>query len=233
MASVKIDRRFRGPPESGNGGYVAGRLARELGGHDCAVRLHRPPPLDTCLDVAGDGAAVRLVDGADTVASASPATVDLAPPPAITLAEARLASARFTGFRHHHFPGCFVCGPEREPGDGLRIFPGAAGDGLVAAPWEPGAELLGPDGAIRGEFIWAALDCPGYFAVEERAGLALLGELAVRLCEPPAAGAPLVVVGWPVASSGRKHRAGTAIFAGDRLMAIAAATWISLRSDPL
>jgi acyl-coenzyme A thioesterase PaaI-like protein len=229
---LRIDPRFRGPPESGNGGYVAGLLARELGGSDCRVRLRRPPPLGTPLEVTSGGAAFNLMDRAEIVASATRAMVEVGAPSAPPLAEAESASRRFTGFRSHIFPGCFVCGPERGVGDGLRIFPGASGGGMVAAPWKPAADLSDSDGIVRSEFVWAALDCPGYFAVQQLAGPAVLGELAVRMHEPVGGGEPLVVIGWPIESSGRKHRAGTALYAGDRLIAAAEATWVSLRAGP-
>ena len=228
-APFRIDRRFRGPPESGNGGYVAGMLARALGGSDCRVRLHRPPPLDRDLEIVGDGATFRLMDGEEKIATATPASVEVDPPRPPSLAEARVAGSRFTGFRSHIFPGCFVCGPQRQDGDGLCIFPGAFEAGAVAAPWQPTADLCDADGLVRVEFIWAALDCPGYFAVQEQAGPAVLGELAVSIRERPGRAEPLAVVGWGIESAGRKHRAGTALYSGDTLVASAAATWVSLR----
>ena len=228
-ASLRIDHRFRGPPDSGNGGYVAGVLARELGGSNCRVRLHKPPPLGRSLTVETDGVAFQLMEGQEIVASAMAASVEVDPPVAPTLPAARTASSRFIGFRDHIFPGCFVCGPERQQGDGLCIFPGAAGGQAVAAPWQPTPDLCDAEGRIRSEFIWAALDCPGYFAVQEKAGPAVLGELAVRIDEGCGWKEPLVVIGWPLESSGRKHRAGTALYAGRTLVAAAAATWVSLQ----
>lgn len=50
MVSLVIDRRFRGPPNSGNGGYVCGCLARYVAG-DAEVTLRAPPPLERPLDV--------------------------------------------------------------------------------------------------------------------------------------------------------------------------------------
>jgi hypothetical protein len=47
--TLRIDRRFCGPPESGNGGYVCGRLARFVDGEATVVRLHVPPPLEVEL----------------------------------------------------------------------------------------------------------------------------------------------------------------------------------------
>jgi len=42
---VTIDRRFRGPSDSGNGGYVCGVVAALVGG-PAEVTLRSPPPLD-------------------------------------------------------------------------------------------------------------------------------------------------------------------------------------------
>jgi hypothetical protein len=36
-ATIRIDRRFRGPPESGNGGYVCGCLAQFVVGGGAAL----------------------------------------------------------------------------------------------------------------------------------------------------------------------------------------------------
>lgn len=232
MTTLIVERRFRGPPESGNGGYVAGLLARELGGSDCEVTLLKPPPLDCPLTVKRDGTGVLLMDGEQAIASAAPATVDLEAPPPPSLAEAEAARGRFAGFNDHVFPGCFVCGPERGEGDGLRIFPGSIGSGRVAAAWLPSPELCGDDGTIRTEFLWAGLDCAGYFAVEPSSGPAVLGRFAVRIDDTPVCGKPLVVAGWHLGSSGRKHRAGTALYSDGRPVAVALATWISLRQVP-
>jgi len=224
--TVRIERRFRGPPDSGNGGYVCGLVARALGGSDCEVTLHAPPPLDRDLRLEPEG---RLLDGDTLIASAVPQRVDLGVPPPPSLADAKAASDRFTGWHHHIFPACFVCGPDRAPGDGLRIFAGLA-NGQVAAIWEPDLALFEGD-TLRGEFVWAALDCPGYFAVEEQARPALLGRLAVRIVEPRIPQQPLIVTGWPIASHGRKHQAGTALHDADgRLLAFGRATWISLKT---
>jgi hypothetical protein len=52
---IVIDRRFRGPPESGNGGYTCGLVAGRVDG-PAEVTLRLPPPLEEPLTVAsGDG----------------------------------------------------------------------------------------------------------------------------------------------------------------------------------
>src|SRR5689334_504274 len=49
--SVVIDRRFNGPPASGQGGYSAGLLAERIPSDCAAVSLRLPPPLDTPLEI--------------------------------------------------------------------------------------------------------------------------------------------------------------------------------------
>lgn len=156
------------------------------------------------------------------------AAFDVPAPP--SLEEAKAAEGRYVGHEHHIYPGCFVCGPEREPGDGWRIFPGEIATGRVAATWTPAAEFGDAEGWVRPEFIWAALDCPGYFAVQEAAGLALLGRMAVVIHDPVPAREPLIVQGWAIGSDGRKHRAGTAVHDSEgRVLASAMQTWVTLR----
>src|SRR5690606_13318613 len=89
-------------------------------------------------------------------------TLDL--PPAPSYAQAVEATARYAGFAAHPAPECFVCGPTRGA-DALRIFCGSVSqDGVVAGPWTPDRSLA-PDGTtIADEFVWAALDCPGFAA---------------------------------------------------------------------
>ena len=65
---VKIERRFCGPPESVNGGYVCGRVTGFLEGN-VDITLRRPPPLGTPLDVSIYGSyRVSLSDESGLVA---------------------------------------------------------------------------------------------------------------------------------------------------------------------
>lgn len=230
MATLTIEDRFCGPPDSGNGGYVCGLVAAAAG-EPVAVRLRQPPPLGTPLDLAEHDGVLQLRQGETVVAEARPEAVDLGVPALPDHAEAVIASLRYPGFAEHAFPGCFVCGPRRMAGDGLRIFAGplASGHG-VAAPWVPDGSLVDASGLVKPEFLWSALDCPGYFATPMAGKLALLGELAARVDRRPAAGEPCVVFGWERSSEGRKHFAGTAIVGPDGdVLARARATWIALR----
>lgn len=231
MSAIRIDRRFRGPPDSGNGGYFAGLLARQLGGSGVVVTLRRPAPLGVELRTQVEDGRARLLHGEELLAEVERAGLDLAVPPPPSLADAREAERRFDASAHI-YPGCFVCGPERPPGDGLGIFPGPLAEGWVAASWTPDAEFSGPGGNLEPEFVWAALDCPGYFAVQQAAGLALLGRMALVIHSPVPACEPLVIQAWSLGSHGRKHDAGTAIHLADgRLLAAARQTWISLKAD--
>jgi len=231
MSTVRIERRFRGPPETGNGGYVAGLVAAALGGSNCTVTLKSPPPIDKDLTLQTDDTSASMFRNDEIVVTASREQIEIDVPPAPTLAEAQDAEPRFTGHSYHIFPGCFVCGPEREAGDGMRIFPGALHDKdhRVAATWTPDESVTGDDGLVRPEFLWAALDCPGYFATEDKAGLALLGRMSAVLHRGVRAGEPLIVTGWPIGSEGRKHQVGSALHDADgQLVAAARATWITL-----
>jgi len=60
-------------------------------------------------------------------------------------------------------------------------------------------------------------------------GVIVLGRLTARVVRVPVAGERCVVVGWPLGSRGRKHEAGTALFAGDELLGLARAVWIEPR----
>jgi hypothetical protein len=231
LSNLTIAPRFNGPPGSGHGGYVSGRVATLLAG-PARVRLHRPPPLGRPLLVRRDAEGVTALDGEVVVATGAPTTVEVTPPSAVTLAEAEAAAREYPGFRDHAFPRCFGCGHARRPGDGLRIFPGpVAGRELVAAPWMPDASLGDGRGAVRPEFIWAALDCPSGWAPIVAAGgqPMLLGELAVRVLGRVEVTEPCVVMGWALGGGGRKRLAAAALLGADgTARAVAQATWIAI-----
>ena len=227
---ITINSRFCGPPNSRNGGYVCGLLANALG-MPCQVTLHAPPPLDTPLQlvVKADGAQLKL--GEQLLASAKPYNLELKLPDAVSANTAKKAQQGFKGFEQHNLPCCFVCGTDREPLDGLRIFAGPTEqrEEHVAALWTPDETLAAEDGVVASEYLWAALDCPGYFAVRDQAGTALLGRFAAHIDQPIRAGEQLVVSGWALSHDGRKHFAGTALYnQSGQAVAWAEATWISL-----
>ena len=210
---LQVAQRFHGPPDSGNGGYTCGLLAGRLDGA-ATVRLHVPPPLGVPLHVEAGEGGLRLRHGEALVAEARPGADTPEPPPAPSFEAATAAARIYEGFTHHWFPSCFVCGPKRDAGDGLRLFPGRVGNSeLYAAPWIPDASLAGEDGAVRSEYLWAALDCPGAHSFAYRkANAVVLGELAVRLLGSVEPGERCVVAGWEIEAAGRKHFTGTALY---------------------
>ena len=229
-----IAARFCGPPESGNGGYVCGLLAQRLGGKAVEVTLRAPPPLERPLQVEPLEDGVRLLDGGRLLAEARPLELELEVPKPPSLKNTEMAVTRYLGFENHPFPSCFVCGPQRAPGDGLRVFAGPLTDGTgVAAPWVPERQLTDDAGWVKPEFLWATLDCPGFFAVVgEHVRPLLLGRLTVRLLSRIRPRQPYLVMGWKIGREGRKHLAGTALFTiPGKLVGMARAVWIEPRSS--
>lgn len=251
--SLRIDPRFNGPPRSGNGGYVCGAMALSAPGIG-RVRLYAPPPLAEELRLVPTDEGVGLFEGEMLIGEGWPDRLQLEPPRPPSFEEATEASRAFRGFVEHPLPTCFVCGPDRAEGDGLRLFPGPLGDGRVfAAPWIPDASLARdrhpraddpsltsaarPRSEIDPVFVWSALDCPGCFAFPQPPGdLVLLGELSARVDGPVHVGERHVVVSWAIEHSGRKHVTGTALYdEGGSCLGLARAIWIEVspdRTDP-
>ena len=241
MQQIVVARRFNGPPDSGNGGYVCGLTALATGIPEAEVTLRRPPPLDVPLRIEGG----EVYDGDRLVATAAPAASvagsalagggDAASPTFPGYDAARAAERRYAGLRDHPFPTCFVCGPRRD--DGLGLAPGPVGEGHVAATWVPAVDLADPEsGRAHPHFVWAALDCPGAWALMQTDEAPIvLGRFAVRIFALPVAGQPHVVTGWRAAPrDGRKHYAGTALYdAAGTLLATGRATWVALQAPPL
>ncbi len=240
-----IPRRFHGPDESGNGGWSAGALAAELlaatgapAASTVEVTLRRPPPLDRELPVVRDEDVARLLDDLADDAVVAEARLrqdgdagsDLPTLPAVAYAEAAAAEGLFRGLADHPFTGCFACGPDRAPGDGLRIFPGsvpgaddAGVEHLVAATWTPAEDVDLPT-------TWAALDCSGGWAGDIGAGrLMVLGRITAQVLRVPDPGERLVVTGGLHGVEGRKTA--TSATLRDEAGAIlgrAAHTWIAI-----
>jgi hypothetical protein len=226
--TISIPGRFNGPPQNGNGGYSAGVIAAAIGAN-VSVRLLQRVPLNCELSIqprSGERWEVR--EGARLIATAAHTNVQTDVPASPSYLEALEASKSYAGFNQHLFSSCFVCGTTRQRDDGLRIFPGfVPGTGVVAAPWMPSATLDDGTGKVRPEFIWAALDCPGYFASFNTGTLALLGELSVHIDRLVHVDEPCVVIGWRILLEGRKCFAGTALFDEDgERCAVGVATWV-------
>ena len=238
-ASLVIAPRFCGPPGSANGGYACGLIAGYLDGQ-AEITLRRPPPLATSMAVERDGkGSLRVLDGDVLIAEGAspPGGLAVELPGPVTVRDARAAGLGSRLRAHpgeHPFPGCFVCGPDRPPPDGLGIMPGpVAGRCLSADAWHPDQALARPDGELAPEFVWAALDCAGAIGALGDAAADgppyVLGRFAARRLGPVRAGEPHVVAGWRLAAEGRKLLAGSALFtATGKAVGVARATWIRL-----
>lgn len=228
---ILLDR-FMGPEGSANGGYSCGMAAKHVGA-SAEVTLKLPPPLNQPLEVQPlTPVGVALAHDGTTVAEALPAEVAADAPEPVSFDAAVEASREYLGFGHHPFARCFVCGPDREPGDGMRIFPTMMDTGLFVAPWIPDDNLADSAGTVGSEFVWAALDCPtGWATIVEPPleKIAVLGRLAAALRSAVRAGGRYVVISWPMGSEGRKFYAGSAIYSADGdLCANSRSTWIQI-----
>jgi hypothetical protein len=216
LATITVPSRFNGPPAGGNGGYSCGVLDAYFDGTS-AVSLRRPVPLDRALElrVEDDGSARAFDDGeliAEAVAAPPLAAWD---GPPVSLAAARAAHAAFAAPVDGEFGHCFVCGRSRT--DGFDLFTGPVeGTDLVASQWLPPAWSAKSDGSVAPEFVWAALDCPGYFALHgDDFTVAYLARQQVEILAPARVGVEYVVVARPLERSGRKGLAATAILDAD------------------
>lgn len=231
--SLVIPARFNGPPDSGHGGYSAGLAARLVEG-PAEVALRAPPPLERELAVERDpdGSVTVSLNGA-TVMQARPAAVELDVPEPVGVDEASATAPRSPFLSPDHpFPTCFACGPEREEGDGLRLFAGPVeGRTLFAAPWTPAAEFAST-GEVDPLYVWTALDCPSSAPAMGPRPI-VLASLAVAVRAPVAAGEPQVIASWAIARDGRKRHTGVAMWdAAGSLRAAGRALWIELRAGP-
>jgi hypothetical protein len=112
----------------------------------------------------------------------------------------------------------------------LRLFPGRLPDGRTASPW------IVPDD-VEPALMWAALDCPGGWAVPEM-GLTgdvavhrpyVLGRMVARVDALPAAGDGCVVMGAFLGQEGRKAQVLSTVYGPEGgVLALARATWIAL-----
>ncbi|WP_225731223.1 MULTISPECIES: hypothetical protein [unclassified Nocardia] len=217
MTTIQIPRRFNGPPDSGQGGYVSGLVAGLREEPVVTVVLRSPPPLDKPLQVR----AGNLYDGPTLLAESRTGGFERDVPQVVSHADAMAASKAYQ--TNEVFSRCFACGTARP--DGLRLEPGPIRAGLVATPWTPDDSLT-----IDNPLLWAALDCPGGWALSDmQVRPALLGSMTATVYDLPAVGEPCVVVGEEHGDQGRKSYASSAVYGSDdRLLGRAEQIWIRM-----
>src|SRR5690625_1778883 len=221
--SFSVSRRFCGPDESANGGWFSGRLAEEAGiTGPASVRLLSPPPLEREIQLLPDGAASVAMAGdlpIARVAAAEPLSLDELPEP-VSFARAEAVGPQYPGLQEHPFAHCFSCGTRRDPSDALCLQPGPIAAGMCATAWRP-REVTVP-------IVWSALDCPGGWALGVGGRPMVLGTITGQIHRVPQPGEELVVMAWAISSQGRKHTAGTALYAGTEVLAQARSVWIAV-----
>jgi hypothetical protein len=246
--TIVIPDRFRGPPQSGNGGYVCGVMAGLLtggrfdlpDGRAAEVTLRAPVPLDREIAVRRGADTLAAHCGETLIAEAALATLEVTVPAPASWEQALAVREQSPSLkvgmhawlkqeRKGFHPICFCCGAELAPDQGLHVYAAAVPErSQVAAAWTPHPTFGDADGYLAPEVICAALDCPGQFAwlaAGTRTGL--LGRLTSRVERRVRAGEPHVVIGWTMGNEGRKFYAGTALFnARGELCAYAKAVWI-------
>jgi hypothetical protein len=236
--TLSIPARFNGPPASANGGYTCGVVAGRVDAEAVEVSLRSPPPLERPLAVVRDGARVELRDGDALVAWGEPSELLLEVPEPVESHEIERAKdtglERWTG--KHPFPTCVVCGPEREEGDGMRVFPVEVPgrNGLYGALWRPDAALADDQGEVRPECVWAALDCPTSAPVANfgEGPPIVLARLTARRGCSVRAGEQHSILSWALARDGRKRHAAAALYDSQgRMLCASRALWIELKSD--
>ena len=236
---LSIPSRFNGPPDSGNGGYSCGVVAALVDAPAVEVTLRAPPPLERPLTIERRENCVAALDEETVVLEASPAELDLDLPEPVSLAAAAAADtdSSYRDADGHWFDTCFVCGPSREAGDGLRMFPGPLPGGeRYATVFRPDNSLTDADGVVRPEVVWAALDCPTSAPIadwEDRRPPSVLARLAARIDAPLYAGREYVAISWPLGEDGRKRSAAAALYDEEGVpVASSRALWIELRARP-
>jgi hypothetical protein len=103
--------------------------------------------------------------------------------------------------------------------------------GTAATPWVPDASVDGGDGLADVPSVWAALDCPGGWAVGLGRRTMLLGTVTGTVARRPRVGEECVVVGTARGGAGRKEHSTTTLFGADgERLAWCAQVWIAV--DP-
>lgn len=244
--TIVIPQRFRGPPQSGNGGYVGGVVAglfeEAYDGPDGAIEatLRAPIPLDTPLVVEREGTdALRLLRDGQLIVEARRTTLALEPPASPSLDAARAARAASPSFYRDvnplvpggtgFHPVCVCCGADVPADEGLHVYAApVAGFPGVAAAWRPPVALAADDGTLPEAMVWTALDCPGQFAwMVDGVKTGLLGRMTARVLGPVPADRDYLIRGWCLENEGKKYFAGTALLdTAGAVHAFARQTWI-------
>ena len=224
-AEFSISRHYEGYPGIVQGGYAAGLMAKGLGS-TAEVTLRAPPRVDVPIAGRSEAGTRMFSQAGNGIAEARAATLHIEPPPPPVFREAMQVRGRCAAHLDIPWANCYACGTARGPGEGLCIWPGELGEQQVAAPWVPDAGLTDADGLVGTEYFWSALDCPGWYALIGGEMRALVtGRMTVCLASRPVPGTELVVTAWPMRLARGRLLAGSAVWNGKNLVAVARSMW--------
>ncbi len=240
-----IAGRYCGPSRSGNGGYVSGSLAHELGdtfGRAVTVTLRQPPPLDSGMRVSPTDTGLSLTFGGATVAEAAYADSDVEPVEGVSWEEATQAAASYPGLRSHPFPTVLrvrdrACGRAADlPRRGPARHPAGALAWRRRGPLTARSRRTGTSTTTRpagrawprpGPLWTARAGGPG----TSRERLMVLGRMTAVVDELPVVGEPHVVVAEHRGGEGRRTFTAATLHDSDgRIVGRAEHTWVAV--DP-
>jgi hypothetical protein len=140
LAKVTIARQFCGPPNSGNGGYVCGMIAKALDGPAKAV-LRAPVPLDIELALEDAEGAIQLSSAEGLlIGMAAPGDAAVLPePPASAIRRENSESTRSASPAAWTAPRAMACGssPARSRARRKAMWP-ASGRRTPPSPMRTG-----------------------------------------------------------------------------------------------
>ncbi len=234
---IVIDEHFVGPPGITLGSYIGGRAADYLESDAVSVSRQAPAPMGRPIRVDSESDRVRFFDRDTLLIEAQPATLDLALPEPIDLADAKRASLRH--IKEMPYPDCFGCGSNRSDDSGLHLRSGPVAErNMVAIDWLPRPQAVGAaeDEAVSPLMTWAALECPLARALELPGmktpdELIVLGRMTARIDASPRVGHEHFFMAWPLERAGRRLEiAGTLHDSEGALLAAAALTFVVLKA---
>ena len=236
MPALTIPARFCGPPGSGNGGYVCGRIAAYLEGQ-VTVTLRRPAPLATPLAVERGGdsssaSATAAPDSRGSLLAGQPGAGDTGP----GLNGGSSHGGRPRALLRRSGLPCLLCLRDGPPARGRAadLPRTVAGRPLWAAPWTPDPSVTDASGRVRPEVLW------GGAGLSQRDRRGRGRRPGPGHCDParPDDGQPggaargrqqYRVIAWPGERDGRKLTAGSALLGpGGQVLAAARTVWLTV-----
>ena len=208
---IIIDKRFEGPTDITQGGYISGIMAQHLESDTVEVTMRNPTSMGKplILDTSMSDR-VLLYDGDKLLNEAISGELELDIPEPITLEDAKTAALKHV--IEMPFPNCFGCGSGRSEDEGLHLRSGPVeGRNMVAVDWVPLAKAVGAEEGqtVPEPIAWASMECPiakamDFGGMRNPDETILLGRMTTTVNALPKVGEQCFFMGWPIERSGRK-----------------------------